>query len=88
MTKEPTETSDGEKTFTCTVCKETKTEVIKAGETASEPTGEPDTTGSTESTGSTGESEASGSQQPGDTESSSGFQWWIIAVIAAVVVIG
>ena len=87
VTKEPTETSDGERTFACTVCKDTKTEVIKAGEIVSEPTEDTDPTESSESTISTGESEASGSQQPGDTETSSGFPWWII-VIAAVVVTG
>ena len=87
VTKEPSETSDGERIFTCAVCKATKTEVIKAGEIVSEPTEDTDPTESSESTISTGESEASGSQQPGDTETSSGFPWWII-VIAAVVVTG
>ena len=88
VTKEPTETFDGERTFTCTVCKATKTEVIKAGEIVSEPAEDTNPTESSESTISTGESEASGSQQPGDTETSSGFPWWIIAVISAVLVIG
>lgn len=88
VTKEPTETSDGEKTFTCTVCKETKTEVIKAGETASETTGDPDTTESTESTGSTGESEASGENQLSGTEPSSGFPWWIIVILVIAIGIG
>ncbi|MDD6203691.1 MAG: bacterial Ig-like domain-containing protein, partial [Firmicutes bacterium] len=32
ITKEPAEDSDGEITYTCTVCNETKSEVIKAGE--------------------------------------------------------
>ncbi len=88
VTKEPTETFDGEMTFTCTVCKATETEVIKAGEIVSEPAEDTDPTESSESTISTGESEASGSQQPGDTETPSGFPWWIIAVISAVLVIG
>lgn len=44
ITKEPTENSDGEKTFTCTICKETKTEVIKAVEISGEPTENTDAT--------------------------------------------
>ncbi len=36
VTKEPTENSDGERTFTCTVCKKTRTEAIKAA-VVSEP---------------------------------------------------
>ena len=47
-------------TFTCTVCKETKTEIIKV----------------------------SADLQPADTEQSSDFPWWSVAVIAAVLVIG
>ena len=37
ITKEPTESAEGEKTFTCTVCKKTKTETIKAIQVATEP---------------------------------------------------
>ena len=87
VTKEPSETSDGERIFTCTVCKATETEVIKAGEIVSEPTEDTDPTENSGSTISTGESEASGEKQPSGEEPSSGFSWWII-VIAALVVIG
>ena len=87
VTKEPSETSDGERIFTCTVCKATETEVIKAGEIVSEPTEDTDPTENSGSTISTGESEASGEKQPSGAEPSSGFSWWII-VIAALVVIG
>ena len=87
VTKEPSETSDGERIFTCTVCKATETEVIKAGEIVSEPAEDTDPTENSGSTISTGESEASGENQPSGTEPSSGFPWWII-VIAALVVIG
>lgn len=76
VTKEPTETSDGEKTFVCTVCKATKTENIKAGEIVSEPTEDTDPTENSENTISTGESEKSDE-----------FPGWIIVVIAAVLVI-
>lgn len=37
ITKEPTKYSEGEKTFTCTVCNTTYTETVKAGDTVSEP---------------------------------------------------
>lgn len=87
VTKEPSETSDGERIFTCTVCKATETEVIKAGEIVSEPAEDTDPTENSGSTISTGESEASGEKQPLGAEPSSGFSWWII-VIAALVVIG
>lgn len=36
VTKEPTETSDGEFTFTCTVCNVTQTVIIRAGEIVSD----------------------------------------------------
>ena len=87
VTKEPSETSDGERIFTCTVCKATETEIIKAGEIVSEPAEDTDPTENSGSTISTGESEASGEKQPSGAEPSSGFSWWII-VIAALVVIG
>lgn len=78
VTKEPTEDADGEKTFTCTVCKETRTEVIKAGEIAGEPTADP--SASSESTISSGE------RQPSDPEPSSGFPWWMIIVIVIIAI--
>lgn len=36
ITKEPTETVNGEKLYTCTVCQETRTETVKAQKTAGE----------------------------------------------------
>lgn len=88
ITKIPTEDADGEKTFSCTVCKATKTEVIKAGEIVSEPTEDTDPTENSESTISTGESEASGENQPSGTEPSSGFPWWIIVILVIAIGIG
>ena len=43
VTKEPTSDSDGERTYTCTVCKKTETEVIKAVATTSEPSDDSNT---------------------------------------------
>ena len=39
VTKKPTETADGEKTFTCTACGETRTEVLEAGEASGQESG-------------------------------------------------
>ena len=88
VTKEPTKDADGEKTFTCAVCKATKTEVIKSVEIVSEPTENPVVTESSESTISTGESETSGESQPSGTEPSSGFPWWIIVILIVAIGIG
>lgn len=88
VTKEPTEAADGEKTFTCTVCKATKTEVIKAGEIVSEPTEDSNPTESSENAISTGESKASGESLPSGTELSSGFSWQIIVILIIVIGIG
>lgn len=97
ITKEPTGDSDGEKTFTCTVCKETKKEVLKAVEMVSDPSEEPDASESSENTisveesdtsGSNEESKASGELQPSDTEPSSGFPWWIIGIVIIAIAIG
>ena len=37
VTKEPTQTEEGEKTYTCSVCKETKTEALPKAETQNPP---------------------------------------------------
>lgn len=88
VTKEATETADGEKTFTCTICKATKTEAIKAGESVSEPTEDTDPTKNSESTISTGGSEASDENQLLETDPSSGFSWWIIVILVVVIGMG
>ena len=88
VTVEATAEQDGEKTFTCTVCKATKTEVIKAGGIVSEPTEDTDPTENSENTISTGESEASGENQPSGTEPSSGFPWWIVVILVIAIGIG
>ena len=90
ITKEPTEDSDGERTFSCTVCKETKKEIIKADKNDSEPTEGAEATGSIESPIPTGGSEAFGGNQPSGTEPSYGFPWWLnlILIIAIGIVTG
>lgn len=88
VTKEPTETSDGERTFVCTVCKATRTESIEAIEIASESVSDTEPLETDESTISTEESDVSGENPTSAAESSSGFPWWIIVVISAVLGIG
>lgn len=91
VTKEPTETSDGERTFTCTVCKMTKTEVVKAGEIVSEPPEETEATEPTESVESTiptEENTASAENPPSDMESPSEFPWWVVIVGSAALLLG
>lgn len=88
VTKEPTETSDGEFTFTCTVCNVTQTVIIRAGEIVSEPAEDAMPTEISESTISTGENEVYGENQPSGSEPASGFPLWIIIVISAILVFG
>lgn len=88
VTKEPTEASDGEKTFACTVCKVTKTEIIKAVNIVSVPNEDTDSTENSESTISIGKNEVSGENRSSGIESSSAFPWWILIVISAVLIIG
>ena len=64
ITNEPTEDSEGEKTFTCTVCNATYTETVKAGDTVSEPADDSNPTDNSTGTVSAGESEASGESEP------------------------
>ena len=75
ITKEPTENSDGEKTFTCTVCKETKAEEIEFGEITGDPSENPDASKNSE-------------HQPSGTEPSSDFPWWIIVILIIAIGIG
>lgn len=88
VTKEPTETSDGEMTFVCTVCNETRTEIISSDEIVDVPAEETDPAENIESTISTGENEVSDESQPSVAEPSSGLPQWIIVVTAAVLGIG
>lgn len=83
VTAEATAEQDGEMTFTCTVCGETRTEAIPAGEIPVEPTEDPASSEPGDSRVPTEESEAPG-RQP--SEPDSGFPWWILA--AAVIAIG
>lgn len=88
ITKEPTEDSEGEKTFTCTVCDATYTETVKAGDTVSEPADDSNPTDNSTGTVSAGESEASGESQPSGTEQFSAFPWWIIVLLIIVIATG
>lgn len=78
LIKEANADADGEKILTCTVCKTTKVEKIKAGETTNDLTG---MTLETSESAATSEITSEKSEQ-----TSSGFPWWAIAVIAAVIV--
>ena len=64
ITNEPTEDSEDEKTFTCTVCNATYTETVKAGDTVSEPADDSYPTDNNAGTVSAGESEAYGESEP------------------------
>ncbi|MDD5916230.1 MAG: hypothetical protein PUC63_01695 [Clostridiales bacterium] len=81
ITKEPTKYSEGEKTFTCTVCNTTYTETVKAGDTVSEPADDSNPTDNSTGTVSAGESEASGESESSGTERSSSFPRWIIFIL-------
>ena len=77
VTKEPTENTDGEKTFICTICKETKVETIKAAEAASGISGRSDNPAPVESE----TPDAAGTVQG---ERHSGFSWRAVVIIAVV----
>ena len=78
LIKEASADADGEKILTCTVCKTTKVEKIKAGEAASDLISE---VSEVSESAAASEITSEKSEQP-----SSGFPWWAIAVIAAVIV--
>ncbi len=69
--------TDGEKTFICTICKETKVETIKAAEAASGISGRSDNPAPVES----GTPDAAGTVQG---ERHSGFSWKMAVIIAVV----
>ena len=77
VTKEPTENTDGEKTFICTICKETKAETIKAAEAVSGISGSSDNPAPVESE----TPDAAGTVQG---ERHSGFSWRAAVIIAVV----
>ena len=88
ITREPSPKADGEKTYSCLVCKATKTESVKysgslEGDNDEKSSVDPDKDKSTDSK----------EKHEKDTEQTSpvknervSFPWWIVAVIAAVVI--
>ena len=88
ITREPSPKADGEKTYSCLVCKATKTEPVKysgslEGDNDKKSSVDPDKDKSTDSK----------EKHEKDTEQTSpvknervSFPWWIVAVIAAVVI--
>ena len=90
ITREPTSEADGEKTYTCLVCKATMTEPVKySGSIESDnnekSSVEPDKDRSTDLK----ENSENSTEQTSPVESDKfSFPWWIVAVIAAVVIGG
>ena len=88
ITREPSPKADGEKTYSCLVCKATKTEPVKysgtlEGDNDEKGSVDPDKDKSTDSK----ENHEKDTEQtsPAENERVS-FPWWIVAVIAAVVI--
>ena len=88
LTREPTSEANGVKTYTCLVCKATKTEPVKysgslEGDNDEKSSVDPDKDKSTDSK----ENHEKDTEQtsPAENERVS-FPWWIVAVIAAVVI--
>ena len=90
ITREPTSKADGEKTYSCLVCKATMTEPVKySGSLESDndekSSVEPDKDMSTDLK----ENHEKNTAQTSPVESDKfSFPWWIVAVIAAVVIGG
>ena len=88
ITREPTAEADGVKTYTCLVCKATKTEPVKysgslEGDNDEKSSVEPDKDRSTDLK----ENSENSTEQTSPAESERvSFPWWIVAVIAAVVI--
>lgn len=88
ITREPTSKADGEKTCSCLVCKATMTEPVKyseslEGENDEKSSVEPDKDMSTDLK----ENHEKNTAQASPAESKrASFPWWIVAVIAAVVI--
>ena len=88
ITREPTSKADGEKTCSCLVCKATMTEPVKysgslEGENDEKSSIEPDKGMSTDLKENHEKNTAQAS--PAESERAS-FPWWIVAVIAAVMI--
>ena len=90
ITREPSPKADGEKTYSCLVCKATKTEPVKysgslEGDNDEKSSVEPDKDRSTDLK----ENGKNSIEQTSPVESDKvSFPWWIVAVIAAVVIGG
>ena len=90
ITREPTTEADGEKTYTCLVCKATMTEPVRysgslESDDVEKSSVEPDKDRSTDLK----ENSESSTEQTSPAESDKfSFPWWIVAVIAAVVIGG
>lgn len=88
ITREPSPKADGEKTYSCLVCKATKTEPVKysgslEGDNDEKSSVEPDKDRSTDLK----ENSENSTEQTSPAESERvSFPWWIVAVIAAVVI--
>ena len=88
ITREPTPEADGEKTYSCLVCKATMTDPVKysgspEGDKDENSSVDPDKDKSTDLK----ENHEEKPEQPSPAESErASFPWWIVAVIAAVVV--
>lgn len=88
ITREPTSKADGEKTCSCLVCKATMTEPVKysgslEGENDEKSSVEPDKDRNTDLK----ENIENSTEQTSPVESDKfSFPWWIVAVIAAVVI--
>ena len=90
ITREPSPKADGEKTYSCLVCKATKTGPVKYSESLESDVDEkssvaPDKDRSTDLK----ENSENSTEQTSPAESNEfSFPWWIVAVIAAVVIGG
>ena len=90
ITREPSPKADGEKTYSCLVCKATMTESVKYSESLESDVDEknsvePDKDRSTDLK----ENSENSTEQTSPAESDKvSFPWWIVAVIAAVVIGG
>ena len=90
ITREPTPKADGEKTYSCLVCKVAMTEPVKysgdlEGDNVEKSSVEPDKDRSTDLK----ENNENSTEQTSPVESERVFfPWWIVAVIAAVVIGG
>ena len=90
ITREPTSEADGEKTYSCLVCKATKTEPVKysgslEGDNDEKSSVDPDKDKSTDSK----ENHEKDTEQTSPVKNERvSFPWWIVAVIAAVVIGG